>query len=246
MKPEAVPECLEQMDKWVHELVALLPAPIRVPVAGHDFRWKFSSDTPEVVLTLKCVRLTTSLAGAWQLANAGLTTESGSLCRQIDDFASEIWFVAEGLLKGKLTATQQSFIAEFFEPAATSVDEYLARERKRYVARAEIGKAGERLSQEAGQDAAQFKNLSSFLTYGLNKYTHGSYESAMELYHGGIQRFKLLGADGRPKDAAVRFVASKATEACYAVACAAVAMGRHDIFGTIGAFVASVDTSVRP
>jgi hypothetical protein len=245
MKIEAVPACLKRMDEWVHELATLLPDPIKAPVPGYDFRWKYPVETPEIVLVIKCVRVTTSLAGAWHVANLGLTTESGSLCRQIDDFASEVWFVVEGMLKGEKTSAHETFIKEFFDPAATNVEAYLARERRRYVSRADIGKAGERPSREAGQDAEQFKNLSSYITYGLNKYTHGSYESAMELYHGGFRRFMLLGAEGRPREAAIRFVGSKATEACYAIGGAALAMGKKDIFDAIRSFVLEVDPSVR-
>jgi hypothetical protein len=241
MKREHFPQALEHLDEWIHELASMLPEPVQVPVPCHSFRWKYPQDTAEVLLVLKSVRLTTSLAGAWHLAHQGLTTEAGSLCRQVDDFAAEMCFIAEALVKGKTNAAQQRFINDFFQPAATSVEEYLTRERTRYVSRADVSKAGERLASEAGLDGETVRDISSYLTYGLNRYTHGAYESAMEIYHGGNKRFMVAGADGRQRETAIEFVASKGTEACVAIALAATAMKRPDLFARIKGFVNQAD-----
>jgi hypothetical protein len=244
MQPEYLPQALELLDDWVHDLASMLPAPIQVPVRGYDFRWKYPRDTPEVLLVLKSVRLTTSLAGAWYLAHQGLTTESGSLCRQVGDFASEIWFVTESILKGETNAAHRKFVEDFFQPTASSVEEHLARERDRYVSRADISKAEQRLASEAGLDGERVRDVSSYLTYGLNKYTHGAYESAMEIYHGGYGRFMVLGAHDRPRAAAIQFVASKGTEACFAIAGAATAMKRPDLSVQIKEFLDHADPNV--
>lgn len=241
MKVEAVPQALILLDSWVNQLAGRLPPPVKVPVPGFDFRWQYPEETPRVLLVCKCVRLSTSLGGAWELAKLGSSTESGSLLRQVGDFAGEIWFLVEGITRGKFTKSQTQFISQFFDPIATTVEEYLEKEKSYYVRRGEMTKADRRLTELSGLDAESVSTVSSYLGYGFNKYVHGAYETAMELYHGGTGRFMILRGEGRTRGAAMQIVASKATEACLAVRAAALVLGAPQIQDEVKAFLDDAD-----
>lgn len=241
MKVDAVVECLARLDSWVNQLAALLPKPVKVPISGFDFIWQFPEKTPRVVLICKSVRVSTSLACAWELGRLGYTTESGSLLRQVGDFAAEIWFIVEGMTRGEFTKAQKQFIAEFFDPMGTTVAEYLEKEKVYYVSRGEMVKAERRLTEASGFDPDVVGGLSSYLSYGFNKYVHGAYGTAMELYDGGSHRFEVLGIGGRTQSAATQIVASKATEACVAVGAAALVLGAPSIQTEIKKFLDEVD-----
>lgn len=140
MNVEAVSQALVPLDRWVNQLAGRLPPPVKVPVPGFYFRWQYPEETPRVLLVCKCERLSTSLVSAWELAKLGSSTESGSLLRQVGDFAGEIWFLVEGITRGNFTKSQAQFISQFFDPIATTVEEYLEKEKAHYVRRADQGR----------------------------------------------------------------------------------------------------------
>jgi len=244
MRPDFVQVSLDLLCGWVNELAGDLPEPVKVPLPGGDFQWRHEDEDARVLLVCKSVRIATAISGAWTLANAGVPLEAGTLTRLVGDFSAEIRFVAESIVEGRETRAQREFREHFFEPLPRSMSDFLERERRRYVSRGEIAKADRRLSEKAGVDADLQADTSAFIAFGLDKYVHGAYETAMELYHGGHRRFMLEPGSSPPPDAIRRFVGSKTTEALQAVAMAAMALGRPDIAEAIGRHLDEVDTNV--
>ena len=245
MKQEHVPEAIEKLDGWVNRLAGNLPAPIRDPLPDGNFVWRFPDDELSVLLVAKAVRVSSALGGAWELAKLGYTTETGALLRLVGDFSAEIQFMAEAYVEGRETRAQKEFRTQFFATPPRSLDDFLLQEKQYFVARREIAKAHKRLAEKAGQDGRLLNNTSSFIAHGLNRYVHGAYDSAMELFHGGLRRFLTRGVDGRPKASSLKFVGNKATEAVQAVEFVAILFGETGIRQEIVAFLARVDPALH-
>ncbi|MEX2527037.1 MAG: hypothetical protein WEA09_05305 [Gemmatimonadota bacterium] len=241
MKLESVPEALSRLDGWVNSLANMLPRPVRADVITGGFVWRFEKEGLEVLLLAKVVRISSALGAAWELANLGYTTESSALLRLVDDFAEEIRFMAEARIEGRETKAQTDFREQFFREPPRTPDEFLEQENKHYVSRREMKKASKRLAEKAGQDGGLLDRTSSFISYGLNQYIHGTYGSAMDLYHGRLHRFMVRGLDGQPKTNTLAFVGSKATGVLHAVELVAILYGASVVATEIRSFLMEAD-----
>lgn len=246
MKTEFVPQAIERLDDWVNRLAKMLPPPIRHELDGGDFVWRFPEEGVAVLLIAKAVRISAALGASWELAKLGYSTEAATLLRLIDDFAQEIQFMAEAHIEGRETKAQKDFRTQFFDPPARSLDEFLKRERQYFVSRGEISKACRKLAEKTGQDGGLLDRTSSFISHGLNRYTHGAYDTAMELYHGGRKRFMLQGVEGRPMAGNITFVGTKATEALQAVELVGILFGSKEIPVEIRKFLMEADPDLWP
>ena len=140
-------------------------------------------------MVAKAVRTTTCLRAASSLIDLGFVTEASVLMRVASDFASEMVAVAEGELAQAPTKAQQDFTRQFFErPLAGSVPA-----KVRYVSRDELLKSHLRLAESVGIDRQKYLDSSRAVDFALDGYVHGSYSSAMELYHGGKHAFMMDG-----------------------------------------------------
>lgn len=251
MRPEYVPKALEQMDNWLKTFTDQLPDPERVPIENGDFRWRFPDETNgdvEVLLVCKSVRMVSALSAAWQLAKMGYGTEAGALLRLVQDFSSEIYFMAEAVIEGRETTSQKKFRKQFFKPMPQNVEEFLARERDYYISRRDVATARRKLARQSGlsQDLLEEMDASSrFLSFGLNAYVHGDYETAMELYHGGDKQFRVNGLGEEARASHVRFVALKSTEALQALEMVALLFGLNTTIREIQTFLVNADPSIR-
>jgi hypothetical protein len=209
---------IDSLDEWIAEFTAP-HLPLDKQAVDDSYEWRFREETPEVLQLGKAVRAVTSIRGALLLADQGYTTEAGSLLRMTSDFAHEIIAVGEGLVEGRLTKNQQRFVDQYFAPMARSADEYEERGKEYYVSREELLAAHQRLAEKTTKQADLLRKLTRFLNYGYDKYVHGSYSSAMELFHGGEGRFMLRGhASERHRCAMLTAVAGKLHEVLVAFA----------------------------
>lgn len=121
---------IDTLPQWIDQLAGALPAPTKVPAKPSGFRWDHPIHNAEVVQVAKAVRMASGIAAALRLADLGLTVECATLLRTVSDFASEIIFLAEGLLEGRMVAAQSKFIEDHFKPLPSSPDELAERERE--------------------------------------------------------------------------------------------------------------------
>jgi hypothetical protein len=209
---------IARLDTWLTILAAPFLPLVRVPEEGGRFHWEFHEKRPETLMIGKAVRMVSGIKASLLLADIGFTTECVSLLRMVSEFSQEIISVAEGLVEGRLTETQRRFIRQYFAPLATSPEEFEESERERYVSREELFKAHYRLGAKAQVDADRLRQLSRFLNYNFDKYVHGAYLTAMELYDGYNNSFVLNGHDAEePKAAARTAVAGKLHEVIIAL-----------------------------
>jgi hypothetical protein len=185
--------CLEC---WLEVLAKPLLPLQRVREQDGAFHWEFNEQTPRALQVGKAVRMISGIRAALVLADVGHIVECYSLLRIVSEFAQEIVAIAEGLLEKRLTEPQERFVRQYFTPIARSADEHEQQERERYVNREELLKAHYRLDEKFEGDAARLRKLSRFITYTYDKYVHGAYLTAMELYDGRVNKFMLRGHKG--------------------------------------------------
>ncbi len=191
----------------------------------------------------KSARMVSGLGGALVLADAGYLSESACILRVTSDLLMEVMSTAEGLLKGKLTQDQKTFVDQFFgRPVAAPAagDPRLA-----YQSRGDVFKAVDRLVGDAGRDRAAFRRMREELDYSLDAYVHGTYATCMELYDPLTGRFVLDGARSQRERAEMRgYVAAIAHQVLVALGMTALAMGIGQVNERAGAALARlVDSS---
>jgi hypothetical protein len=227
---------LAQLDDWLAELAAPL-LPLKKVDAGppevNGFRWAFREETERALVVGKAVRMISAIKAAFILIDLGYVTECGTLLRTISDFASEITSITEGVRSGNPTAAQKKFVEQYFTPIPEDPDAYDALKREQFVTRDQLLSAHYRLAEEVQRakvkdavDPAYTRKVMRYLAHMYDKYVHGAYITAMELYNGKTWRFMVSGIES------VEYVhlcktqaASKLYEAVCALAWIAVGMG---------------------
>lgn len=207
-----------RMPAWVNELASTLPNPVKVDVPGFGFRWEHEDKTAEVAQVAKAVRVATALRAALALADMRLTTDACSLLRMIGDFNNEIMLLGEGLLSGKLTKAQERFVDQQFETHPLSPDELAEQEPVHYEGRGAAINAMGRLMEKWKGLTGQHARITTYLAKGLDRYVHGKYGTAMELFNPVTRSFALTGAGSQRQVLDVKVaVAGKTVESIHAL-----------------------------
>lgn len=231
---EPTRNALARMSGWVDDFGRRLPEPDRRYLDRKRFIWRHAETTVEVLQVAKAARMVAALRGALALAEARLTTECGSLLRTASDFADEILFLCEPALTGKTTTALRKFVEQAFTSIPTSLDEWMEWERERYVGRGEVLKALGRMAQQSGQDGELLRAAASWLSHGFDKYVHGSYDSAMELYDGGTRRSMTGGVESeRLINGSLTSIAWNTQDGLAALELMSFTRGPGPLYGTI-------------
>jgi len=206
------------LDDWIMALAQPLLPPIEV-AAGPEhlkggFRWEFREQTERALLVGKAVRAARGLRAAWLLCDQGFIEECGTLLRTVSDFTYEIFSISNTLETGVATAAQTRFVRQYFTPMSEDPEQYALEKRERWVTREELLSAHYKTAAESGNaDPEQFRKIVRFLSYAYDKFVHGAYITAMELYDGSTRTFMLRGHRYQEKIDQYRFaVASKLHE----------------------------------
>jgi hypothetical protein len=187
---------MERLDDWLMALASpLLPlqeVPVGPPGQG-GYQWAFRETSERALLVGKAVRMISAVRAALILADAGYVTECGTLLRTVQDFRNEIFAVCEGCKSGQPTRAQKEFVQQYFAPVATTAEEFDKQERAKWVTRDELLKSYVRGAPEVGENPDRTRKEFRFQAHGYDKYVHGAYITAMDLYNGATQRFMLSG-----------------------------------------------------
>ncbi len=191
-------EMIDKLDGWVKRLSGpLLPA--EKVVSEGKAEWKFREETPLVLLIAKAVRIASGIRAAMTLADAGFVAECACLLRVVGDLAVEVIAVAEGELRGDRTKAQQDFIDQYFSRPTVQSAMSSSPPKQDFVGRKDLVKAHVRLAEIAGQAKEEYRDLLGMVSWGLDGYVHGSYPTAMELYHPGRHEFMVRGHEGEQR-----------------------------------------------
>jgi hypothetical protein len=235
---------IDQLENWVNILATPFLPLVQVPEADGRFHWEFREQRPETLMIGKAVRMASGIRVSLLLADSGFTVECASLLRMVSDFSQEIHAIAMGLIAGRLTEPQERFVRQYFAPMARNPKEYEKRERERYVSREELFKARFRLESESAKEAEKMRWLSRFLNYAYDKYVHGAYLTAMELYSGRDNSFMLNGHESEQHmDIARASVAGKLHEVVSALEMMALMSDNRALYEEIREGRRSLDAS---
>jgi hypothetical protein len=190
---------LERLDEWLMPLAEPLLPLGQVPAGSGAFFWAFREQSDRAMLVGKAVRMISGVRAAMALAESGFIAECGTILRTVLDFAYEIIAICEGCASSNPTNAQRRFIEQYFAPMAATPEQYEQQKRERWVTRRELLGAHARWATEFGGDAKGVQSLISFVAYAYDKFVHGAYITAMELYDGDHNRFMLKGHDASEK-----------------------------------------------
>ena len=227
---------LAQLDEWLSELAAPLPPLKKVPAGppeANGFRWAFREETERALVIGKSVRMISAIKGAFILVDQGYVTECGTLLRTVSDSSSEITSITEGVRSGAPTAAQNKFLEQYFTSIPEDPGEYDAQKKEEFVTRDKLLSAHYRLAEESynanvkdSPNPDRVRKVIRYLAHMYDKFVHGAYITAMELYNGDTGRFMV----SRHESVEYRVVwktqaASKLHEAICALHMVAVGMG---------------------
>ena len=186
-------EVLEKLDHWANALIA--PAELRfTPEGEHERRLEFRHQTSENVMVGKLVRAVSGFRGALALAQVGHITECGVVLRSVSDFCTEISAIAASKHhEGGVHLAVKEFVQQYYVPRSRTPEEFDERERPRYVAREKLMRAFEALAEPLPIDMERLKRTSRFLKMIYDSYTHGAYETTMELWNPQTRSFEIRG-----------------------------------------------------
>ena len=196
---------LSQLEDWLNELAAPL-LPLKEVPAGppgaNGFRWAFRKETEGALVVGKAVRMVSAIKAAFILVDLGYVTECGTLLRTVSDFASEITSIIEGASSGNPTVAQKKFVEQYFTPIPKDPNEYDALKKEQFVTRDQLLSAHYRLAEQVQRakvedavDPAYTRKVFRYLAQMYDKYVHGAYVTAMELYNGKTRRFMVSGIE---------------------------------------------------
>lgn len=228
---------IERLDEWLTALASPLLPLQQIPAgpAGvGGFQWAFREQTERALLVGKAVRMISGIRAALILADMGYVAECGTILRTVSDFANEIISVCEGCIRGAATTAQRRFVQQYFAPIATTPDEYDQQERERWVTRDELLAAHCRWAAETPEDPNHVRKVLRFLAYGYDKFVHGAYITAMELYSGRTHAFMLRGHESEDTRRGYKAaVAGKLHEAVSAIEVMATVAGMPALVSNI-------------
>jgi hypothetical protein len=217
-------QTMERLDEWVMALASpLLPA-VDVPAGPEHlkgaFRWEFQEQTERVVLVGKAIRGASGIRAALLLADHGYIAECGTVLRTVSDFTYEMLSICRGIETGSPTSAQKKFLRQYFTPMSENPEQFAKEKRERWVTRDELLSAHVQSFAASGNaDPEKLRMVLRYLSYGYDKFVHGAYITAMELYDGASGTFMLNGHRYPEKIAEYKWaVASKLHEFLSALA----------------------------
>jgi hypothetical protein len=213
---------MDRLDNWLMELAAsLLPlkeTPVHLEhVSGVVYQFREESERALVIG--KAVRMVSGIRAAMLLADQGYISECGTILRTVADFADEIICICDGVKSGQRTTAHKQFVEQYFMELPKTPDELDSRPRVNFVTRENLLTAYQRWAIEHRLDAMRVRKVMRFVPSIYDKFVHGGYLTAMELYDPHTWTFMLRGHKSPQKrEVYQRATASKLHHAVTALA----------------------------
>lgn len=195
---EYLKDVISRLEALYHKMYQCTELPVFV---RDDVYQRFRHETLSDALAcyLKGVKIISTLNAALVLLKEGYTQEIGALCRMIDDYCNEIFFLLVPQDGEKFSADQIRFLEDFFQEELDRPDNPLASTQKRSnVPTRKIHSTCAKLSKnEANPSDAQ--EILRTVHQAFSGYVHGGYPHIMEMYGGNPPRFHMSGMLGTPR-----------------------------------------------
>lgn len=152
-----------------------------------------------LVCYLKGVKAISTLNGCVVLLQHGHAQEIGALCRMVDDFCNEIFFLLVPQGDGGFSDDQKRFVDNFFQEEFDKPANPLASTQKRdpipvkkiHATFAKLAK--DELNRSDAQEMLRTTHQA------FSGYIHGAYPHIMEMFGGNPPRFHMSGMLGTPR-----------------------------------------------
>lgn len=162
-------------------------------------QFRHENFTESLVCYLKGIKAISTLNACVVLLRAGHAQEIGALCRMVDDFCNEIFFLLVPENGEKFSEDQMRFLENFFQEEFDRPDDPLRSTQKRSTVPvkrifASFGKlAGGELNPSDAQELLRTTHQA------FSGYVHGAYPHIMEMYGGDPPYFHVTGMLGTPR-----------------------------------------------
>jgi hypothetical protein len=156
--------------------------------------------TDSLACYLKAVKSISTLNACLVLLRHGYTQEIGALCRMVDDFCNEIFFLLKPQGEdGNFSGDQILFLENFFQEELDQPGDPLASTQKR--ATVPVKKIHATFAKLASTElnSSDAQELLRTTQQAFSGYVHGAYPHIMEMYGGEPPQFHLSGMLGTPR-----------------------------------------------
>ena len=193
---------LEKIIGRLEELYHQMERQMTPPVFINDgiyprFRHETLSDS--LACYLKGIKLISTLNASIVLLRKGYVQEFGALCRMMDDYCNEIFFLLIPQDGASFSKDQIRFLEDFFKEELDKPENPLLSEQKRD--NVPVRKIHATFGKVAKDEVNPFdaQELMRTLHQAFSGYVHGSYPHIMEMCGGNPPRFHMSGMLGTPR-----------------------------------------------
>lgn len=156
--------------------------------------------TESLACYLKGAKSISTLNACLVLLRHGYTQEIGALCRMIDDFCNEIFFLLKPQGEdGDFSGDQILFLESFFQEELDQPGDPLASTQRRATVPAKKIHATFAKLASTELNSSDAQELLRTTQQAFSGYVHGAYPHIMEMYGGNPPQFHLSGMLGTPR-----------------------------------------------
>lgn len=191
-------QALHRLEQFYAEMDSAA-GPVLFRDIGPYRQFRHENITESLACYLKGIKSISTLNACVVLLRHGCTQEVGALCRMVDDFCNEIFFLLLPQASGSYSDDQIRFLENFFQEEFDKPADPLRSAQKRDTVstkkiHATFGKlaAGEMNPSDA-------QELLRTVHQAFSGYVHGAYPHIMEMYGGDPPRFHPTGMLGTPR-----------------------------------------------
>ncbi len=123
-------DTIEELGLLYHEMADLIDAPVFVKL-GSSGVWRYETQTESLACYLKAIKTISALNACMALLKIGHAQEVGALCRMIDDYCNEIFFLLMPQDGKNYSKEQLQFLNDFYQEEFDKPEDPLASTQKR-------------------------------------------------------------------------------------------------------------------
>ena len=155
--------------------------------------------TESLACYLKGVKTISTLNACLLLLRHGHTQEIGALCRMVDDFCNEIFFLLKPQSDAGFSEDQMRFLESFFQEEFDQPADPLASTQKRETVPVRKIHATFAKLASADMNSSDAQELLRTTHQAFSGYVHGAYPHIMEMFGGDPPTFHVSGMLGTPR-----------------------------------------------
>jgi hypothetical protein len=190
-------EAIKHMERTVHSLAALVPAPVLIELYGKPLI-RYQEQTIRQAIILKLARLVSNINAAQLLLDKGYVQEQGAMQRMLDEGDEDITFLTLAVMSDDITDLHKQFLAAFWMEEFDNPTPLKSTQNRPSIPRRKINAWIARHPFFPG-DESTWVALSAFIMKTYSGYVHGAAPHIMDLYGGEPPRFHMRCLLGTPR-----------------------------------------------